>query len=494
VADGEETPTVRRLRPAAPAFDGPLGSSGAAPEEPYPEPERAPEPEPATAGPGPEPTGAATLETTPEPDPDAKPDPGATPEAEPKSGAESETEPKPEAEPEAEAGATPQSDTKPGANTAPGADADADAKPDPDATADPDPDPDATAEPKPDPDPDATAEPKPESDPDATAEPKSEAGAGATGSAGVPGERRRRRIRVRFAHAARRVPPPRQAVVAGARWVRAWSHRPSGRLVLPGLLLLLLVATTAVAGAVVIPAVAGPARPAAIDASPTSPNPDGVPPGAEFTFGPTQLPTGVAVTTPPVGGVAGGRPAAVLAGWAQQTGLRVGVPALALQAYGYAELVLAQTTPACHLTWTTLAAIGLVESSHGRDGGATLDLNGEAVPHIFGPVLDGKNGTQRIADTDGGTLDGDRVYDRAVGPMQFLPSTWRDSGVDADNDGLKNPHDIDDATLAAGNYLCSNGRDLAHIQDWWNAILSYNELQAYAKSVFDTANRYGTAS
>jgi len=37
-----------------------------------------------------------------------------------------------------------------------------------------------------------------------------------------------------------------------------------------------------------------------------------------------------------------------------------------------------------------------------------------------------------ITATDGGLMDRDTAYDRAVGPMQFLPGTWRAVGTDAD--------------------------------------------------------------
>lgn len=165
-----------------------------------------------------------------------------------------------------------------------------------------------------------------------------------------------------------------------------------------------------------------------------------------------------------------------------------------MQAYGYAELVLAQTNRSCALSWTTLAAIGFVESSHGQANGATLGADGRATPEIIGLPLDGRDGRMRIIDTDRGQLDQDTTYDRAIGPMQFIPTTWQEVGVDADNDGRKDPHDIDDAALAAANYLCRNGRNLSIPADWWNAILSYNDVRRYAQDVFDTANRYGRAS
>ena len=77
--------------------------------------------------------------------------------------------------------------------------------------------------------------------------------------------------------------------------------------------------------------------------------------------------------------------------------------------------------------------------------------------------------------------------------MQFIPTTWQEIGADADNDGRKDPHDIDDAALAAGNYLCKGGRNMTIPGDWWGAILSYNDVRRYAQDVFDEGQRVRTA-
>lgn len=271
--------------------------------------------------------------------------------------------------------------------------------------------------------------------------------------------------------------------------LRDWARRPSGRLTLPGLLLLALVSASGSAGALLVPAAAPTPHPA----SGTGTDPD---------LGPTAAPSVPPApepgpTTPAEGGTTPdnlARPSDPLAGWAQQVGNRVGIPPEALQAYGYAEWVLSQTNPGCQLRWTTLAAIGKVESDHGRSGGASIGPDGTVAPPIRGLPLDGQGGRKLIRDTDNGQLDSDSTYDRAVGPMQFIPTTWQQDGADADGDGVKNPHDIDDAALAAGQYLCKHGRNLANPEDWWNAILSYNNVQSYADKVFATANEYGIAS
>ncbi|MCW3842224.1 lytic murein transglycosylase [Micromonospora yasonensis] len=311
-----------------------------------------------------------------------------------------------------------------------------------------------------------------------------------------------RRRRSSFAHAVR--VPPRQLAVGAARATRAWSRRPSGRMTLPGLFLLVLVAATATAGALLVPAAIRKPQPVAVDATATAPGsgvPEGgaVPGGTDLTPGPAGTGDPLATLTPtptatgPIAGVPG-RPADALAGWAQQVGQRAGIPVVAAQAYGYAELVLRQTKPSCQLSWTTLAAIGYVESRHGSANGATLRPDGVSVPEIVGPPLNGQGGTSRIPDSDQGQLDHDTVWDHAIGPMQFIPSTWQTVGADGDNDGVRNPHDIDDAALAAGNYLCQGGRNMSIPGDWWGAILSYNDVRRYAQDVFDKANDYGRLS
>jgi len=172
----------------------------------------------------------------------------------------------------------------------------------------------------------------------------------------------------------------------------------------------------------------------------------------------------------------------------------VGIPETALKAYGYATLRVAADVPTCHLSWTTLAAIGEVESGHGQANHATLASDGFALPPIIGAALDGHDGRQLLPDTDAGRWDGDKAFDHAVGPMQFVPQTWQQYAIDADQDGQADPNDLNDAALAAGRYLCAGGKDLATGGGWWAAVLSYNELQEYAKAVFTAADDYGRRS
>ncbi|GAA0230748.1 lytic transglycosylase domain-containing protein [Cryptosporangium japonicum] len=223
-------------------------------------------------------------------------------------------------------------------------------------------------------------------------------------------------------------------------------------------------------------------------------------PSAEApALAPSPLPeAGVAsapVNPAPTGGRPeqdGTRPADALAHWADAL-RQLDIPPTALQAYGYAEAVLARAKPRCRLSWTLLAAIGGVESNHGRYGGATLQPDGTSSRPIIGVPLAGI-GVERVNDTDQGLLDGDVTYDRAIGPMQFLPATWKAWAVDADDNGRADPYDIDDASLAAGYYLCAGGQNLASGPGWSSAVFSYNRVPAYVERVFEFADAYGRAS
>jgi hypothetical protein len=167
-----------------------------------------------------------------------------------------------------------------------------------------------------------------------------------------------------------------------------------------------------------------------------------------------------------------------------------GIPAPALEAYQRAAALLDRADPSCHLDWPVLGAIGRVESDHARFGGNALDSQGVARPGIIGIPLDGRPGTALIRDTDGGRWDRDTVYDRAVGPMQFIPGTWRSVGSDGDGDGQRNPQSMPDAATSAGVYLCSGPGDLRQSGDLYRAIRRYNNSDSYARTVMAIADAY----
>ncbi len=190
-----------------------------------------------------------------------------------------------------------------------------------------------------------------------------------------------------------------------------------------------------------------------------------------------------------------GRTADQLAQWAQPIADATRIPAQAVRAYGNAEVIAAERYPGCNLSWNTLAGLGQVETRHGTYTGdwfqpAEIDADGVVRPPIIGVPLDGSPGFAEIRDTDGGALDGDDVYDRAVGPMQFIPETWNRYGVDASGDGVADPHHIDDAAASAAGLLCSGGRDLSTPEGWTAAIRSYNQSDEYVRDVRDAAANY----
>jgi hypothetical protein len=74
--------------------------------------------------------------------------------------------------------------------------------------------------------------------------------------------------------------------------------------------------------------------------------------------------------------------------------------------------------------------------------------------------------------------------------MQFIPSTWRTVGVDANGDGRKDPQNITDAATATAVYLCSGPGDLSTESGARSAVLRYNQSDAYADEVLAIARGY----
>ncbi|WP_152648532.1 hypothetical protein [Streptacidiphilus anmyonensis] len=168
------------------------------------------------------------------------------------------------------------------------------------------------------------------------------------------------------------------------------------------------------------------------------------------------------------------------------------VPALALAAYERAAQALASSLPRCHLTWPLLAGVGKVESDHAAGG--ELQPDGTAVAPILGPVLDGSGRNAAVHDTDKGVLDGDPVWDRAVGPMQILPSTWRQWAA-TDRPGVApSPQNLFDAAVTAGRILCAAGGDLNTPGGIERAVYAYNHTTGYVQAVLAWTSLYATES
>jgi hypothetical protein len=166
----------------------------------------------------------------------------------------------------------------------------------------------------------------------------------------------------------------------------------------------------------------------------------------------------------------------------------LGIPASMLKAYQNAAAILAKEQPNCHLDWALIASIGRIESNHARGG--YVNAAGDTLEPILGPVLNGAGAFAAIADTDGGKYDGDTVWDRAVGPTQFIPSTWRGYASDGNGDGVSNPNNIYDEALATGRYLCSGGLDLSTDAGQRIAVRRYNNSQSYVDTVMAWASAY----
>jgi membrane-bound lytic murein transglycosylase B len=170
------------------------------------------------------------------------------------------------------------------------------------------------------------------------------------------------------------------------------------------------------------------------------------------------------------------------------------LPLVALDAYVRAASRLSAEKPQCRLQWTMIAALGRIESRHGHINGATLQADGRPTVRIIGIGLTGENGTALVRDSDDGRLDGDPLLDRAVGPMQFIPTTWAIYRRDGNGDGASDPQNIYDAALAAGAYLCSSGRSLADAANLRSAYFAYNRSSTYVATAVANIDLYARVS
>ena len=179
-----------------------------------------------------------------------------------------------------------------------------------------------------------------------------------------------------------------------------------------------------------------------------------------------------------------GNPAALAAALGPRANLPkgpLGIPGIVLDAYLNAQSVLGKQQPNCKLPWWLLAGIGKIESNQAENG--EVNAQGETLRPILGPELNG-NGVAAIPAILNGRWTGDTVWQRAVGPMQFLPSTWLEWGNGGD------PNNVYDSAIAAGRYLCSGNRDLSDPAQQAVAVFSYNHSDSYVQIVLIWANAY----
>lgn len=170
------------------------------------------------------------------------------------------------------------------------------------------------------------------------------------------------------------------------------------------------------------------------------------------------------------------------------------IPTVAYDAYVAAAGASSTITTACDVEWQMLAGIAQVESRHGRlDASHTIDSDGNVTPPIRGRPLNGTGGTQTIPDTDAGELDGDATWDRAMGPLQFIPTTWAELGRDGNGDGVADPDNIYDAALTAVAHLClREPGDYEVREQLRRALIAYNASGEYADRVLEWMDRYGS--
>ncbi|WP_375484034.1 lytic transglycosylase domain-containing protein [uncultured Jatrophihabitans sp.] len=167
-----------------------------------------------------------------------------------------------------------------------------------------------------------------------------------------------------------------------------------------------------------------------------------------------------------------------------------GIPSVALNAYRVAAARVGHADPGCGIDWALLAGIGREESDHGRFAGAVLHADGRSTPAVVGPALDGVHWDYFKADAEYVRVTGDATFAHALGPMQFIPSTWATWGADADGDHRADVFDINDAALGAARYLCAAGGNLRTHAGQVAAVLAYNHSDTYLAQVLALADAY----
>ncbi len=154
------------------------------------------------------------------------------------------------------------------------------------------------------------------------------------------------------------------------------------------------------------------------------------------------------------------------------------IPEHVAEVYEYAA-----ATAWCQISFATLAGVGEVTSDHTRVGGDPRLLpDGASEPTILYEQLDPSAPTGRVADTDGGAIDGLVDADITVGPLQFLPATWTEFGVDGNGDGVADPNNLWDAAAGAANRLCDASVD----SDLDGALTAYFGTDAHNDWVLES--------
>lgn len=186
-----------------------------------------------------------------------------------------------------------------------------------------------------------------------------------------------------------------------------------------------------------------------------------------------------------VAAIFGGAPATAAGG-------ALGIPPVVFSAYLTAEAEAPTIAPDCEVDWPVIAGIWKVESHHATIGGRHVEAAGQVTPPLYGVTLDGSTpGTSIIPDTDQGLLDGDPVWDRAVGPAQFLPGSWTGYGRDGNGDGTRDPQNVYDAALSTVAYLClRTPGDYTQPEDLTRALYGYNKSTEYVETVSGWVDYY----
>ncbi|HLG91800.1 MAG TPA: hypothetical protein VKY15_02330, partial [Acidimicrobiales bacterium] len=159
-----------------------------------------------------------------------------------------------------------------------------------------------------------------------------------------------------------------------------------------------------------------------------------------------------------------------------------------------AAAAFAAIDPSCQISWADLAAIGRIESGHAQHAGTRIAANGDTYPPILGPPLDGSNGNAALLQPPGlPYYDGPGPWEQAVGPMQFLPTTWASAGMVGGSDAVPDPNNVFDAAMGAANYLCraAAGGSLTDLSVLSRAYDAYNHSASYVSEALSDAAYYG---